>query len=119
MAEGFSRFCPRCGAATVANQRFCARCGWDMAARTAQSNTEMRRQSDFYPSSSMPHSPLRTQHPSLAVSKKATVFSKLFFSEQRNIGRWGIVLLLLLVFVILGTVTYVSVGVFGSHAEVQ
>src|SRR5947208_2737886 len=53
------------------------------------------------------------------VLKKDTLLSKLFLSRQPNLGKWGIVLLLLLVFVILGTVTYVSVGVFGSHAEVQ
>lgn len=119
MAEGFSRFCPRCGATTVANRRFCATCGLDMAARTPQNNAEMRRQSHFYPSSSIPHSPLSTRHPSSAVPKKGTLSSKPFFSVQRSIGRWGIVLLLLLLFVVLGAVTYVSVGVFSSHASVQ
>jgi hypothetical protein len=50
---------------------------------------------------------------------EGTRSSKLFFSRQPNIGRWGIVLLLVLLFVILGTVTYVSLGVFGPHARVQ
>lgn len=31
MAQGFPRFCPRCGAATVPSQRLCARCGLDLA----------------------------------------------------------------------------------------
>jgi hypothetical protein len=120
MAEGFSRSCPRCSATRVANQRFCARCGLDMVVHTTQSNAEMRQQNDFYPSSSMPHSRLRTQHPSSAVlKKKGRLSSKPFFSGQQNIGRGGIVLLLLLLFVVLGAGTYVSVGVFGSHPSVQ
>ena len=119
MAEGFPRFCPRCGAATGVNQRFCARCGLDMAVRVSQHGTETARRDDSYPLSPMPHSPLRVQHSEPAVPKKGTLFSKLFFSRQQNIGRWGIVLLLLLLFIILGTVTYVGVGVLGSHPEVQ
>src|SRR5690242_249655 len=107
MAEVFPRFCPRCGATTLASQRFCARCGLDMATRIPQRDAETARQDDSYPFSPMSHSLLRTQHSSPIVPKKGTLSSKLHFGRPQSLGRWGIVLLLLMLFIVLGTVTYI------------
>lgn len=50
MAQGFPRFCPRCGAATVFNQRLCVKCGFDLVPALSPQSSQQPSQSDYAPS---------------------------------------------------------------------
>jgi hypothetical protein len=50
MAQGFPRFCPRCGAATVPSQRLCPRCGLDLVPWLPQQAPQPSSQPGYQPS---------------------------------------------------------------------
>ncbi len=50
MTQGFPRFCPRCSAATVFNQRFCVKCGFDLAPALSPQSSQPPSQPGYTPS---------------------------------------------------------------------
>ena len=50
MAQGFPRFCPRCGAETVPSQRLCPRCGLDLLPWLPQQASQASSQPGYQPS---------------------------------------------------------------------
>lgn len=82
MAQIFPRFCPRCGAVTVANQRFCARCWLDMTAHVAHSNTEADLQHEQPFSSSMLHPPQALHYVSSSTPKGDILPAELHFAGR-------------------------------------
>lgn len=94
------RFCPRCGATTVAAQRFCARCGLDM--------TSLHTQEQFGSASS-------THTSSSSTSRYQSTTPLQQPARKRTIGRVGCVLVLMLLLAALGTAAYVSGHILGIH----
>lgn len=106
MAQTLPRFCPRCGASTVAGQNSCANCGLVMA-------TEPKRTSSF-PSEQeyrAQQAPQRYPHPTW---DEARPVSSLTSSLKKGIfSRVGCVLILLLLLVVVGTGIYFSTALLG------
>src|SRR5450755_3661564 len=50
MSQGFPRFCPRCGAATVFNQRLCVKCGFDLVPALSPQSSQPPSQPGYSPS---------------------------------------------------------------------
>jgi uncharacterized protein YneF (UPF0154 family)/predicted RNA-binding Zn-ribbon protein involved in translation (DUF1610 family) len=119
MAQVFPRFCPQCGATIAANQQFCPQCGLDIALRDAQSAPQGTQQGNPMLSSSLPYSSQPIQHASSSAPEGEVLVPEPHSARKRSIGRPGILILLLVLLMILGTVTYVSVGIFGSHFGTQ
>ncbi len=83
MAQGFPRFCPRCGAATVLNQRFCVTCGLDLAPISSPPGSQTPSQPGYSPSQP------GLQFPAKPVSEPDIFQETVSRSEQNPVSEPG------------------------------
>ena len=103
MAQPFPRYCPRCGAPTVAGQRFCATCGLEMApAPTARQISQ-----------TAPQAPQEYSQPAWARPLPPATYPRP--PKTRSFGRAGFVLVLLLLLIFIGAGVYAASGLLGLH----
>src|SRR2546425_8662998 len=110
MAQILPRFCPRCGAPTVAGQPICARCGVDMVARLDDPNVQTI-QGEEPATVSLPV-PGTSAPP---AGSPETAYQPMFTApKKRRFNRTGCLLVCLLLLLLIAG-SYIGVGFLGYH----
>lgn len=111
MSQAPRRFCPQCGAPTMAGQHFCANCGRVLAAASSEVDTVPLVHSPENFAQTAPQTP--QQYPRPVWARPSTSFPRP--PEKRMPSRAGCVLLFLVLLVVAGIGSYAAAGLMGLH----